>query len=402
MAKRLAIPSKELQMHIIGALGSFKASRVQKASFGQDIPSTTIDQLGSASHIGESKDLPNVTVTFSAFDVGVKLFSALTGTNAASYPGAGINISALGEVDAAFYVKDPDTAVYAKSGHGKRMQVRDFSFSYTVDGESTEDYTLIGSEKRWFKYDVMVDTLAPGGGTSFTLTETPIQLSNGNYCLSIIADGDYLVEAAGAPAAGFYQVSGVGNKTITVNVADTVTGQLVAVYHANTAGTWADVSDSDMPVAIKGKDVPITIGVEGITRVQSVTVNGNMQVQPVKEMGNRAVIGYQRQIPTIEGSITVLDTDTELIALLTYGAIVSGVEWQPGEGCEATAVALTIELLDPCDTESPYTVLKTVSIPSITVVGDSYTANVNNNASQVFNWKSTDGSLVVYSGEPNP
>jgi len=55
-------------------------------------------------------------------------------------------------------------------------------------------------------------------------------------------------------------------------------------------------------------------------------------------------------------------------------------------------------LLDPCDVDAPYTGIKTVNIPSITIVGDSYTANVNNNASQVFNWKSTDGILTVYSG----
>lgn len=46
MAKRLAIPSKELQLHIIGPFESFKASRVQRTSFGQDIPSTTVDELG--------------------------------------------------------------------------------------------------------------------------------------------------------------------------------------------------------------------------------------------------------------------------------------------------------------------------------------------------------------------
>ena len=68
MAKRLAIPSKELQLHIIGPLESFKATRVQRTSFGQDIPSTTVDELGNASHVGESKDTPNVTLSFSAFD----------------------------------------------------------------------------------------------------------------------------------------------------------------------------------------------------------------------------------------------------------------------------------------------------------------------------------------------
>jgi hypothetical protein len=397
MAKRLAIPSKELQLHIIGPLESFKATRVQKTSFGQDIPSTTVDELGNSAHTGESKDTPNVTLTFSAFDVGVKIFSALTGTNAAAYPGAGVGISELGEVDAAFYVKDETLAVYAKCGHGRRLQVRDFSYSYTVDGESTEDYTLIGSEKRWLKYDVVVDKFSTGTVT-WTLTHNPIQLRNGRYGLSVIVDGHYLTETTAVPAAGEYRLNGAGNKTLTINAADTRLEQVIAVYHADADHVWADAADGTMPVAIKGKDVPVSILANDISRVQSITINGNMQVQPVKEMGNREVVGYQRQIPTVEGSITVLDTDTELIALLTYGTITSGVEWQPGLGCEATPVALKVELLDPCDVDAPYTVIKTVNIPSITIVGDSYTANVNNNASQVFNWKSTDGILTVYSG----
>jgi hypothetical protein len=400
MAKRLAVPSKELQLHIIGPLESFKATRVQKTSFGQDIPSTTVDELGNSSHVGESKDLPNVTLTFSAFDVGVNIFSVLTGTDTWA-PNTGVDISELGEVDAAYYVKDPEAALYAKSGHGRRLQVRDFSFSYTVDGESTEDYTLIGSEKRWFKYDVVADVLT--GTTSFTLTETPIQLRNGNYVLSIIADGKYIdKEVTGTPAVGEYKVSGAGSKTITLNALDAVASQLIAVYHTDDGGVWADVHDSVAPIAIKGKDAIVSILANDIPRVQSVTINGNMQTQPVKEMGNRAIVGYQRQIPTVEGSITVLDTDTELISLLTYGVIASGVEWQPGEGCTTVPTSLRIELQDPCDVEAPYAIVKTLIIPSITVVGDSYTANVNNNASQVFNWKSTDGHLVIYSGAVTP
>ncbi|HAQ02390.1 TPA: hypothetical protein DCQ22_00640 [Candidatus Nomurabacteria bacterium] len=402
MAKRLAVPSKELQLFVIGPLGSFKASRVQKTSFGQDIPSTTVDELGNSLHVGESKDTPNVTLSFSAFDVGIKVFSALTGTDSASYPGGGVDIAELGEVDAAYFVKDPDTAVFAKSGHGRRLQVRDFSFSYTVDGESTEDYTLIGSEKRWFKYDVVAEEPA-GSGVSFTLTETPIQLRNGNYVLSIIADGNYLTEVTGAPDEGEYLANGVGNKTITLNAADTVVSQLIAVYHSDASTAWADVGDASMPSAIKGKDAVVSILANDIPRVQSVTINGNMQVQGVKQMGSRDIVGYQRQVPTIEGSITVLDTDTDLISLLTYGTIGSGVEWQPGEGCDATPVALIIELQDPCDTTTaPYTILKSIEIPSITIVGDSYSVNTGGNASSVFNFKSTTGSLIIYSGAIAP
>lgn len=393
MAKRLAIPSKQLQLTIVGARDSFKASRIQRVSLTTDIPVEDKDELGNSLHVGQSKDTPNVTLTFQAYDVGIKTFAALTGKDPASYPGAGVSISALGEVDAIIKVKDADTAVYAKSVHAKRLQIRDFALNYSVDGDATEEYTAIGSEKRWFKYDVVVDKFVTAGPT-FTLTQTPIQLKNGRNALSVILDGKYLTETASAPATGEYRLVGT-----TLTVFDTVAAQIQVVYHANSLAAWSDVSDTAAgPAAVKGKDVNLSISAGEISRVQSVTVNGNLNTQPVKELGNRNIVGYQKQVPTIEGTITVLDTDYDLISLLTNGVVGSGIEWQPGEGCVASGLPLRIKIVDPCGPEAPDTVLKTVYLPSIVIVGDSFTSNVNNNATQTFNFRSSDAELVVYSG----
>jgi len=394
MAKRLAIPSKEVELKIVGPTDSFVASRVQNVSLNTDVPSNYADELGNPLHAGESFGIPNVTVTFSALDVGIKIFSVLTGTDPTAYPGAGVDITNLDEVDAIIYIKSDTVADYVKTAHAKRLQVRDFTYSYTVDGDSTEDYSLVGSEKRWFKNDVVVDKFTTGT-TSFSLADTPIQLKNGNYCLSVILDGEYLTEVAAAAATGEYSVSGT-----TVTTGDTRTAQVLAVYHANPAGNnWSDVSDPTSAVAVQGKDVGVTIVAESIPRVQSITINGNLQVQEVREMGNRNLVGYQRQVPTVEGTLTVLDTDTELIDLLLNGSINSGdTEFEIGQGCVASGVAMKIELYDPCDTESPYTVLKTIYIPDLSVVGDSFTSNVNNNATQTWNWRSADAQCIIYSG----
>ena len=389
---RLAIPSKEIQLHLVGPTGQFKASRVQRLTLNTDIPSTTIDELGNASHVGDSRDTPNVTLTFSAFDVGVKTFAVLTGT-ADPYPGAGVDVTELQEIDAIIFVKSATVTDYVKSAHAKRMQIRDFTFTYSVDGESTEDYTAIGSEKRWFTTDVVVDRIAVGT-TSFTLTQTPLVLKNGNYALSVILDGVYLEEVAAGPATGEYAISGT-----TLTTFDSRASEMVAVYQAAPAGTnWADVSDATLPIAVRGKDADITIAANAINRVQSVTINGTLNVQPVREMGSRVILGYQRQVPEVTGTISVLDTDTELISLLQYGVTTSGTEYAPGEGCVTGGVTLTIELVDPCDTTVPYTVNKTVYLDDIVVTGDSYTANVNQNVVQTFNFKSSTAHCVLYSG----
>lgn len=393
MAKRTAVPSKDLQLKIVGPRDVFQASRVQRLTLSSTQPSETKDELGNPAHVGEVKDIPEVTLTFSAFDVGIKIFAALTGSNAAAYPGAGVDIAALGEIDAILYVKDNDTADYVKSISGRRLQVSDFTFNYSIDSDSTEDYTAKGSERRYLKYDVVVDKFV-SGTTSFTLSQTPIQLKNGNYGITVTLDGEYLTEVTGAPATGEYRIVGT-----TLTTGDTRVAQVLAVYHSNPAGlNWSDVSDSSLPVAVRGRDVGIAISTNDVARVQSVSINGNMNVQAVKELGSRNVVGYQKQVPTVEGTITVLDTDTDLISLLTTGAIASGVEWAPGEGCGDIDLSLKIELGDPCDTDAPFTVLKTVYLPSITIVGDSYTSNVNNNATQTFNFKSLDSHCYVYSG----
>jgi len=394
MAKRLAIPSEDVKLRIVGPYDSFFTHRTQRVDINEDVPTTDVYEIGNNTLAGTVQDTPNVTLTFSAFDVGIKIFSVLTGTNPIAYPAAGVDISELGEADAIIYIRDASLVDYVKSAHAKRLQVRDFTFTYSVDGESTEDYTLVGSQKRWFKNDVVVDRITTGT-TSFTLTQTPIQLKNGDYLLSVILDGEYLTEVAAAPATGEYSIAGT-----TVTTADTRTAQFIAVYHANPAGTnWSYISDSLVPAATRGRDVDIVILANNIPRVQSVTINGNLNVQSVREMGSRDIVGYQRQVPTVEGTIAVLDTDTELIDLLLTGSISSGdTEFKLAEGCVASGVALDIQITDPCDTTVPYTVLKTVYVPNITVVGDAWSAVVNQNSTWNINFRSNTAECVVYSG----
>lgn len=391
MAKRLAIPSEDIQLTIVGAYDELHLPRVQRVTMNTDIPTTDIYELGNNTLAGTAQDTPNITLTFSVFDVGIKAFAVLTGNDPAAYPGAGVNISDLSEVDAILYVKDASLSDYVKSAHAKRLQIRDFAYNYSVDGESTEDYTAVGSEKRWFKKDVVVDRFTTGT-TSFNLTQTPIVLKNGNYGLSVVLDGEYLTEVTTAPATGEYRIA-----STTLTTGDTRTNQVLVVYQADPAGNnWSYISDQTMPAAVRGRDVKVLISANDIPRVQSVTINGNLNVQPVREMGNKNIVGYQRQVPTIDGTITVLDTDTELIDLLLTGSLNSGdTEFQPGAECLTSGVPLKIRLYDPCD---PLVILKTVYIPELVVTGDSYTSNVNQNASQVFNWKSNTAECWVYSG----
>jgi hypothetical protein len=306
-------------------------------------------------------------------------------------------------MDAVIYVKDATAETYIKSAHARRLQIRDFSYSYSTDGESTEDYTAIGSEKRWFKNTAVIDKFTTGAYgasvTVYTLSQTPIDLvtgtNAGNKLCTVIANGVYQTEiAAGTPVAGEYIVS--AGTTLTIG-GDTSTYVISAIYHAAASSAWTDVNDTQYPAAIRGRDVKIKIGVNSIDRVQSVTINGAMNSQPVREMGVRNIIGYQSQVPDVDGTITVLDTDTDLMALLT-GSSTANTEFAIEGGCTASGVDLFVYIYDPCQDQDTAHIVKTVYVPNLRITGESWTSNVNDNASQVFNWKGDSSQCIIFSG----
>jgi hypothetical protein len=392
--RRIAIPSKAVELKVVGSTDSLVFPRVQRLSITADRPSTDIDELGNRLHAGTVEDIPAITVTFQAMDVGIKLFSVLTGKDYSAYPASGVSITELKDIDVIAHIKSDTVEDYVKMAHARRCVIRDFTFTYTVDGESTEEYTAIGTKKRWFKNDVIVDKFTTGT-TSFTLNETPVALKDGNKALSVILDGVYLTEVAAGPATGEYSISGT-----TLTTYDSRVDQCIAVYQAAPTGdNWTDSTDSSMPAAIRGMDVPVVIGAGGIERVQSVTINGTFNPEAVREMGNRELVGYQAQIPAVTGTITVLDTDTELIALLTTGQLnPSGVTEFGVSEFTASGIPLIVKLQDPADKVPPFEVVKTLYIPSISITNEGFTSNVNQNAQQTFDFKSTTGELKIYEG----
>jgi hypothetical protein len=396
MARRLAIPSKAVELKIVGARDSLVIPRVQRLSVTADRPSTDIDELGNRLHSGTIEDIPAITVTFQAMDVGIKLFAILTGKDWAAYPASGVSITELTDSDIITHIKSDSVEDYVKMSHSRRCVIRDFTFTYTVDGESTEEYTMIGTQKRWFKNDVYVQKETTGT-TTFTLTYTPVALKSGNKALSVILDGVYLTEKLTAgPATGEYYITGT-----TLTTGDTRASQLLVVYQiAPQAGmNWVDAVDATQPAAVRGMDVPVVIGAGGIERVQSITINGTFNPEAVKEMGNRDILGYQMQIPSVTGTITVLDTDVELIALLTTGQLnPSGVTEFGASEFTASGIKLLVKLYDPAVKTPPYPALKTLYMPAISITNEGFTSNVNQNAQQTFDFKSTTGEIKVYKG----
>ena len=394
------IPSKYMALKVVGPLGDYLAARIQRLDMPSTIPSTTIEELGNTQHAGTITDTPEVNATFQAMDVSIKLFAALTGTDADSYPAAGVDISNLNEVDLIGVVRSDTTSDYVKSIHLRKCQITGFTFTYSVDGEATEEYTAGGSEKRWFRYDVVVDTFEAAATSPVSLSETALQLKNDDYVLSVILDGAYLSKGSGSPAAGEYVAT-----ASDVSFADTVASKLVVVYHANPTGNnWSDVSDSTIPAAIRGRSQPVYIGLNNVLRVQSVTIRGTFPSTPIREMGNTNLVGVTIQNPQVTGDLAVLDTDLSLVSLLAQGSLTDTDNEYLVSEFTYSGLSLLVRIYDPSTTSETRTdsdVLKTVFVPEIKVTSEGHTTNVGGSASQTFGWESVDGRCLVFSGYPS-
>jgi len=397
MARRVAINFKEVKPRIVGALGAYPAGRIQRLEMPVNLPTTDVDELGNRNHAGTVTDIPEISITFQAMDVSIQLFQALVGE---AVTGAGVDVENLGYCDVIGEIKDDATEDIAKTVICRYAKITGFTYTYSVDGEATEEYTAEGTDKRWFKYNVIVDTF-DGVATPFayTLSQTPITLKNGNELVSVIANGAYLTETTGALASGEYSITGT-----TLTLYETMVGyKVVAVYHNNLAGTnWTDITDATVPAAIRGKSIPVKIGSNQIDRIQSVTLRGTFPSTAVKEMGSEEVVGYITSPVSVEGDVSVLDTDTQLIALFATGnPSPADTEFRV---CEFTQSGIPLEIIlyDP-DTDcnaaaGTGTVLKTLYIPAITITSEGHSTSVGGNATQTFGFRSTTGELVVHSG----
>lgn len=386
MTKRIAVPYKDTKLRIVGPSGDFFAHRVQRLDIPANLPTTTINELGNPGHAGIVTDIPEVTASFQAFDVSHKIFSFMTGTDPAAYPGAGVDVNMLKFCDMIAYIKEADVNEHLKCIHAKYMRVTDFTLTYSVDGESTEEYSLAGAEKRYFANDVVVDSGNLIGG-QMTLTYDPSELKNGNKLISMIVDGDWLAEGP--------EYSVVGT---TVTVSGAATELALAVYHTQSGVlTWTNISDATVPAAIRGKNIPIEILGNHMYRVQSVTIRGTFPNTKIAEMGNTSVVGYVVDPPDITGDISVMDTDNEIVSLLTTGTIndADGYGEFGVNEYEERTLQIDIIIKDPADDS---TVLKTIRVPKMRITSDGTTSNVGGQLAATFAFMSDDAQCIVFSG----
>jgi hypothetical protein len=395
MAKRARVHSRDVQLQIATPKGKFAAARVQRLDFPWSASVQNIDELGRKLRVGTTTDIPEVTVTFEAFDVSHNIFSYLTGYTPATFPASGVSVTEFKNIDLIGQIRDTSSTNIVNSIYVKRGIVTGMDASFGVRDNSTVSYTVGSNSKKELKQPVFYESFtASGNQATFALSKTPSYLTRTSGYILSAYQTTALTNAGSYLTAGTdFTSSSAGVITITPVAADNDI-YWFTYCSANTTTTF-DGLDTTAPAAIQGKYVPVTISVSNIQRVQSASIRASMQSETILEMGGLGnPVGYEIGIPDVTGDLSVLKTDNDLLSILE-GTGTSNTPIEQDLEFALATLPLKIQLKDPRD---PSRVVLTYYVPSITITSEGDDSSVNQSMNENFSWSSSTGELFIASG----
>ena len=137
MAQRVSISFKETAIDAITVAGRTRLGRVQRAEVGANLPNTPVKELGSDKLVGRIFDLPDVTATVNAMDVGARTAYTLAGVDwASAASGTYIKMSDIKYVCLAQPFKGAGTSNdIARTLYVPGAKLERFSFNYSAGGK---------------------------------------------------------------------------------------------------------------------------------------------------------------------------------------------------------------------------------------------------------------------------
>jgi hypothetical protein len=395
LARRARVHSRDVQLQIATPKGKFAAARVQRLDFPWSASIQNIDELGRKLRVGTTTDIPEVTVTFEAFDVSHNIYSYLTGYTPGTFPASGVSVTEFKNVDLIGQIRDTSSTNIVNAIYVKRGIVTGMDASFGVRDNSTVSYTVGANSKKEFKQPVFYEAFtASGNQATFTLSKTPSYLTrtsgyviNAYQTTALTNGGSYL------NAGTDFNVTG---STITLTTTATENDIYWFTYCSSNTTTTFDALDTTAPAAIQGKYVPLAISVNNIPRVQSASIRASMQSETILEMGGLGQpVGYEIGIPDVTGDISVLKTDNELVSILEGTGTGASTPIEQDLEFALSTLPLKVQLKDP---SNPTRVVLTYYIPSITISSNGDDSSVNQSMNETFAWSSTTGELFIASG----
>lgn len=406
MASRISISFKETGLDAITLGGRTRIGRVQRADVNTNIPTTTVQELGSDKQVGKIFDLPEVSVTVSAIDVGPRTVFLLSGKDFSAYP-SGSYVEAQ-DITYACLVEDFKSATtddIARSLYVPGAKLNRLSLNYTVTGDATEEFTFDATDRRWLRYDVAIASGTISASGVLTLTNAKL-LKDGNYYLSAFASGIGYVPSEAITAST--------SSSITFDTAQVPASTPVLVtYHADLSNQWdytyeyAHVAPGytpvpDQPIGVRGWGIEVFLVKSGQTnhkvyRGQTVTLQAQYPQTRINELGNEKAVGYSQGIPEITGTLEALHHDFTLLEYLSGDAASADDNWQPSEfGSEdwGLEVRLWRRNADRTNTQPE----KTIFLSKLDITQENNGAQVGQDSRVTYNISSRDGKMYFFIG----
>jgi len=411
MGSRVSINFKETAINAINGLGKTRLGRVQRAEIGANLPTTPVQELGSDQIAGRIFDLPEVTVTVSSMDVGVRTKFALAGVDWTAVP-SGSSVEAQ-DID---YVcleqpfkaaRDSDEIVGTLFVPGAKLER--FSLNYSVGGDSTEEFSFNATNRYFLKYDVAVASGTVDETGLFTFTSPVARvLKNGSYVLSAFASG-----------LGYLPREAITSSTSTSVTFDTETvaddTPVTVMYHADLSNQWDYTYEfphvaygatplPDQPVGVRGWGVEIWLvdtasGVEDrVYRVQTCTVQGQFPNTRINELGSEEVVGYMDSIPEITGTLELLLHDFKIQKQLSANDV-DGDNWTPNDLGDSTNWGLEIRVFRRGVDRNVVGPEETIWIPKLDITQEQNNTQVGQDARVTYNFASRSNKIYFYKGE---
>lgn len=321
----------------------YMVTRLQTGNWDQETTDEDIEEIGNSGIVETIIDpvIPS-TVTLNTNDWGATdLLAQLYGTEA-DVDGAGnaYDIAAgnrndwiideaqtkLAKVDMLVRVKNTDTSALESSVWIPNCQIQTINWSYSVDGNATENVTLRGDTDRHFVKNYRQTTVEIGTYVSAT-TFTVATVGTSHTELYFTVNGVIYDDT---------NITSWTTGTVTITAPALVTGDRIRFVFCMTAPAddYTELDTSGIG-AIKapycviglGDDVFITSASKTL-RLQSVDVNVNVTREDVKEIGSESLVASPQQKQDVTIDATVLEGDMENLAKIMG---ISAADWTTGD-----------------------------------------------------------------------
>jgi len=422
MGQRVSVSFKETAVDIFTPVGRTRLGRVQNANVSAQVPNTPVQELGNDRLVGRIFDIPDVTMTVSAFDVGVRNLFAMAGLNVNDVAsGTYIRADQICPVHLAQTFKGQCNDDVSPTLWVENARMDRYSINCSVGGDVTEEYSFQANDRKWLRYDVAFATGTVAAGTAAIPADPAARaLKNGNYYLSIFAEDP---TCSGACAVVLSQEAVTSNTatSITFNPAYVPDGTDVSImYHADMTNQWdwthedpngsfgaANTGYDNQPVGIRGWGVEVQlvevqesptgafVTTERVYRAQTASVQASFPLTKIQELGTETYIGYTEGVPEVTGTIEILQHDFILQDQL-FDTLASDNSSAIDIG--ETNWGMIVKLYDRGVDRTTVGPVKTIWVPQIELNQESNATQVGQDTRLTFNFSSKTGELYFYKG----